>query len=1024
MRYRQIVILVTCCLMALGFVGLSKMRKNEFPDFTIRQGVVVAAAPGFTPSEIEQQVTKPLEDYIFTYKEVRKDRTHSVSKNGMVVVQVTLNDELKNKDEFWSKFKHGVSQFKSKLPAGVLALLVMDDFGDTSALLISMASRDKTYRELNDYMDELKDRLRPLKSVGRLTVHGMQHEQISVYLDQQRLAHYSLNPQTLAMTLFTKGFSTASGSLRDGEFTHPIYVSPSLNNVREVEELIVYADPLGNVVRLKDIARVVKEYPRQTQYITNNGTKCLLLSVEMKKGYNIVAMGEDVKKAMASYVDDLPDDVTLFNITDQSRLVDESVDNFLRELLIAVVSVIIVVMLLFPIRVALVAASTIPVSIFVSLGLFYVFGIELNTVTLAVLIVTLGMIVDNSIVIIDSYLEKIAEGQSRWHAAIQSATHFFKSIFSATLAISITFFPFLFTTKGIFNDFLQSFPWAITLVLSISLLVAELLVPFLLFAFVKKPLESQTKGGSPKDSKEKKPPFFERLQRRYDKLIEACFAHPKTVIATGVVAIVVGAAIMITLPQQLLPNADRNQFAVEIYLPVGTSVEKTAAVADSLENILRQDERVVSVASFKGCSSPRFTSSYAPVMGGENFAQFIVNTKDNKSTVAVLDEYAPRYRDAFPEAFIRFKQLGYSDAVYPIEVRVSGYDFERLNTAADSIASRLHTMPMLVQVRKDNYEQQSVVRVTLDEHISRRNGVSNAEVEAALSAAYGSGMAVTSVWEDDYSIPVVLKSVTADSSQISDVRNEPMHMIGNINTLPLRQIATVESDWQDAQITRRNGMRTITVCADLQRGVNAIAATAAVRAELKDLPLPDEVVLSYGGEQERDDENKPTIMSGLIVAIGIIFVILMAHFRRLTTATVLLCSLALCLFGATLGVVVMNVNFGVTCILGVVSLMGVLVRNCIIMIDYAEELRTEERMCIKDAIFYSAQRRMRPIFLTSAAASVGVIPMIIGGSQLWMPMGTVICFGTMITMFFILTIVPVVYWKVLERTSRKKTYRK
>lgn len=465
MRYRQIVILCVACLVAFGVYSLLQMRKNEFPDFTIRQGVVVAVAPGNTAREMVEQVAKPLEDYIFSYKEVKKEKTFSRSRDGIVYIQVQLNDELNNKDEFWSKFKHGISDFKSRLPSNVLAVQVMDDFGDTSALLIAMESEEKTYRELDDYMDALQERLRRIPSVGRMSVSGMLHEQISVYIDNGRLSHYGISERTLALALMQKGFATSGGRLKTDMQVTPVYVSRSLNTVNDVRQQIVYTDPQGNVVRLKDVARVVREYPDPDSYITYNGKKCLLLSVEMKKGQDIVAMGDEVNRTLDTFrEEELPGEVGIFRITDQSEVVGDSVYDFLKELLIAIVAVVIVVVLLLPLRVALVAASTIPVTIFISLGLLYGFGVELNTVSLAALIVTLGMIVDNSIVIIDSYLEKLGEGMSRWHASIESATHFFKSVLSATLAISITFFPFLLTTTGMLHDFLQTFPWAITLI--------------------------------------------------------------------------------------------------------------------------------------------------------------------------------------------------------------------------------------------------------------------------------------------------------------------------------------------------------------------------------------------------------------------------------------------------------------------------------------------------------------------------------------------------------------------------------
>lgn len=613
MHYRQIIILVTCCLVAFGVYSLPQMQKNEFPDFTIRQGIVIAAAPGNTVDEMVEQVTKPLEDYIFTYKEVKKEKTFSTTRDGLVFIQVELVDELNNKDEFWSKFKHGIAAFKSQLPQNVLAVQVMDDFGDTSAMLLTMESKDKTYRELSDYMDNLKDRLRNVNSVGRLTVSGERKEQISIYLEPAKLTQYGLNEQMVASQLFAKGFVTTGGRIQTPDYILPVHVDKSYNTIYDVQQQIVYSDLDGNNIRLKDIARVVKEYPHADSYIKNNGTKCILLSIEMKKGKNIVKMGEDVNKVLEEFKKEIPSEVEMYLVTNQAQVVGDSVENFLHELIIAIVAVVVVVMLLLPMRVALVAASTIPITIFISLGLFYAFGIELNTVTLAALIVTLGMIVDNSIVIIDSYLEKIGEGMSRWHASIYSATHFFKSIFSATLAISITFFPFLIVIPGMIHDFLLSFPWSILLILGISLLVAMLLVPFMQFWFIRKPVPHVKKGFS----------FMDVLQRFYNKILDACFAHPYITMCMGLGSIIVGVLLMGKLPQKLMPVADRNQFAIEIYLPTSTAVERTAVVADSIENVLRKDARVVSVTSFIGCSSPRFHTAYAPQIGGTNYSQVL-----------------------------------------------------------------------------------------------------------------------------------------------------------------------------------------------------------------------------------------------------------------------------------------------------------------------------------------------------------------------------------------------------------------
>ena len=1018
MHYRQIVILITAVLVAFGIFALAKINKNEFPDFTVRQGVVAAVYPGASSAEIEEQVTKPLEDYIFTYKDVKKAKTKSYSRNGMAIVQIELNDDIDgaDKENFWSRFKLGVQQFKASLPSGVLAVQVNDDFGDASSLLITMESNDKTYRELNDYMDDLRKRLRTIESVGRLNVVGGQQEQIRIYVDAQKLSHYGISQNVVSAALMTQGFKTTAGTQARTNYEAPIHVQSSLNMVNDVEQMVVYASPDGNVVRVKDIATVKREYAKPSNYVTNNGKKCLVLSVEMKKGRSITEMGADIQNILDEFKQTLPEEVTMFTITDQSQVVSDSVTNFLKELLIAIVAVIIVVMLLLPMRVALVSASTIPITIFISIGLFYAFGIELNTVTLAALIVTLGMIVDNSIVIIDSYVEQLAEGKTRWEASIESATHFFKSILSATLAISITFFPLLLTMTGMFHDFLLFFPWGITIVLMVSLLVAELIVPFMQYFFIKEPIKERL-------NKDEKPAFsfLNLLQQYYDKLLDACFKHPYITLGGSVASVVIGVLLIGNLPQKMMPTAERNQFAVEIYLPTGSSLDRTTKVANALEEILKKDKRIESIASFKGTASPRFQTSYAPQFGGKNYAQFIVNTKGNEETVEVLKDYRMKYTNMFPDAYVRFKQLSYSGEGNSIELRLSGNDWSQLKQVADSLTTMMRKNKNLILTRTDVNEPLLTNNIKLDEVKANRLGITNMQVELAMATRYNSGgIPVTTIWDGDYGIPVTLKSNKADLATVNDIADEPMPVLGGLKTIPLRQIANIQPRWEDGQIAHRNGIRTITIMADVVDDVNVMAVTTDLQKSIDADKLPQGISMAWGGEYEQANEASPQILNGLMISVVIIVFLMLAHFRRIKTAALLLVSLSLILFGTAMGVLIPGGAFSLTCYLGVISLMGILVRNAIIMYDYAEELREKEHLTAHQAIYLSAKRRMRPIFLTSAAASMGVIPMILGNSGLWQPMGNVIFFGTIITMFFILTTLPIAYWFMESGSTEKR----
>lgn len=1012
LKYRRIVILLAVVLITFGIYALINMDKNEFPSFTIREGVVAAVYPGATPEQMEQEVLKPLEDYVFSYKEVNKKKTYSNCSDGMVMIFVELDDNIEDSTPFWNEFKLGMDAVKLKLPAGVLAVETISNFGDTSSLLITMQSDQKTYRELGEYMDQLRDRLRTIESVGTMDVYGKQNEQIAVTIDPEKLTHYALNEKTLGALLLAKGFQTTGGSLRSDTYTQPIHVERSINSVNDLQQMIIMSLPDGSVVRLGDVATVKKEYAEPTSYITNNGTKCILLSVQMKDGYNIVEMGREVNQQLDAFNSEIPSDVTLFKITDQPTVVNSSVDDFLRELVIAIVAVVVVIMLLLPLKVALIAASTIPIAIFISLGLFYMFGIELNTVTLACLILSLGMIVDNSVVIIDDYVELISEGMDHKSATLRSGTEFLKAIFSATLAISITFFPFLLTMTGMFRDFLTDFPWALTIILMVSLIVAELLVPFLQYRLIKEPIYKQEQEAIA--SGKKKFSFFVSLQKIYNKLITVCFNHPTATLVISVVVTVGGIFLFVTRPFKLMPIAERNQFAVEIFLPTGTSVNRTSEVADSLESILAKDDRVVSIASFHGCSSPRFQATYAPQVGGPNFAQFIVNTKSDEATIEVLNEYTDKYESYFPDAIVRFKQLSYSNAAYPIEIRVTGDDFAQLQQVSDSIMAKMRAVDGLRCVRSSLDNPLVAANVVPNATQTSRLGLNNLGVEATLAMRYSTGVPVATVWEGDYGIPVVLKTGTSERSNADELRDEPIPVAMGVTSAPLRQFAQVEPQWNHGQLSHRNGRPSISIMAEVQRNVNVIDRTEAVMDAIHTIDIPDGVTITRGGDWDNSMTILPQIMEALAIAVVIIFFIILFHYAQINTAVLMVLSLLLCIPGAGIGMLIQGTNISLTCVLGIVSLMGILVRNAIVLLDYAEELRNQGAT-LKEAIFQASQRRMRPIFLTSAAATMGVVPMVIGGSALWQPMGVVIFYGTPITMIFILTTIPVAYWKMKAR---------
>ena len=1005
MRNFRITFLIVGCLFVFGIYALARIPKQEFPEYTIRQGVVVGVYPGATAEEVEEQLAKPLEQFLMTYKEVKRAKTTSTSQNGMCYVMVELNDDVNDKDEVWSKVKHGLAAFKMQLPAGVAAVVTNDDFGDTSALLITLESDTRSYRELKGYMDDLSDRLRRIESVSNLRPYGVQQEQISVYADPERLAAYGIGEKTLSAALAAQGLTPLGGSVRNAETAPGIHIAPSLAGEREVAEQIVWSDPEGHVLRVKDVARVVREYDDPDSYIRNNGHRCVLLSLEMQAGNNIVEYGREVDEVLHAFIEEeLPADVSVQRIADQAKVVGDSVHSFLRDLFVAMAIIIVVMMLLFPLRSAIVAALTIPMSTFISVGMMYLCGIPLNTVTLAALVVVLGMIVDNSIVVIDGYLDYLGRGHSRWFAAVESAREFFPSLLLATICICMIFYPILFTMTGMMGDFLTWFPWTITINLMVSLLLAVMVIPFLEILII--PAVHVRRDG--------RRSFTDRVHDVYRRVLAWTFRHGWLTISLGAASVVVSLLIATQLKFRMVPFADRDQFAVEIYLRPDTPLERTGAVADSVYRALRADERVKSVTSFVGCSSPRFQMSYAPQIAGKNYAQFIVNTTSVDDTESILDEYADAWADRFPEAYVKFKQLDYQN-VPSLEFRFYGSDIDSLRAAADRLMARMRQMPELQWVHTDYEDPRAIAEVRLDPVTASQLGITRTVVAANMALASGD-VAVGSVWEGDYRLPVVLKrDARLGERSLSDIGDTYVSSPVPGVSVPLRQIADVEPAWSQSKIVHRNGMRCITVTADLKRGANAMRMTSRISRMLKDeIPLPPGVETELGGAHEFDAETLPPIAAGLSISLVIIFFFILVNFRKFGITLVVMASMSLCLFGAMVGLWIADFTIGLTSVLGFITLLGMIVRNVTLMYQHAEDKRKVCHWSGKLAAYDAGKRRMVPIFLTTATTAVGVVPMMLGGSTFWAPVGVTIFAGGIGSLILVVTILPVLYSKIYK----------
>ena len=1008
MKNKVFPIALAFTFLMIGLIGLFNMSRNEFPDFTIRTGLVVGVYPGATAEEVETQLTSKLEKYLFSFNEVDKTKTYSYSKDGMSYVYLEVANRV-GKDEtqqFWNKLKNDLFVFQQRsVPKGVKGIVVNSDFGNTAAMILSVKSETRPYKDLELHVEDIADDLRQIEDMAKISYSGGLTEQIEIQVDQNKLAEYGISPGMLKQSLQTRGTILPGGTLEEANFDKPIHLDAFLHDITDVAGHIVKTDDNGNVVKVSDIAQVKKAYEDPDSFIQTGGEKAMIITLEMAKGNNIVQFGEEVKEHLAKLEAELPSDIEISTSADQPVAVDHSISHFMKEFGYALMGVIIVCMLLLPFRVASLAAATIPITISATLAVMYMLGMELNTVTLAALIVVLGIVVDDPIVVIDNYIEKLDEGESRWNAAYHSAKELFPSVFTATLAISATFFPLMFFMSGTAKDFLSTFPFTISIALFLSLAISILLVPFLNTVFIKKGLHSD----KDEQEKQKKKSMLDRLQNFFNRTVEKAMKHYKLTVLAGILAVLVGGYLFSNVSQELFPIVERDQFAVEVTLSQGSNLEETAAVVNKFEKILAKEERVENYTSFIGESSPRFHMVYAPNLPAKNYAQILVTTTSNDATEELLEEYDKKYAEMFPNAYLRMKQLNMVSKPAPIEIRLYGDDIEELQEYGNLVIDAARKTPQTIWSRSNFGERYPTISIDIKEDQAAQVGLTKEDIGNSI-AMNMEGLQATQLYEDDYAINVKIKSENSEAQSISELNQLSIISPTTGKIVPLKQVAEVKPSWEQEQIVRRNGRRCLTIRVDIEKGAVANVVLDKIRPKLEELNIPKHIEIGYGGEYEMSQENLVPMQVSLLISILLIILILIWHFKSFKHAFLSFMTMPLSILGAALGLLLMQYPYGFTSFLGVLALCGIVVRNGIILIDFADELREHHGKNVWDAAMQSAQRRMRPIFLTSSAAAVGVTPMIISRSSLWGPLGTVIAFGLLVSMVLTLYVLPVLYW--------------
>ncbi|NTE05578.1 efflux RND transporter permease subunit [Agrobacterium tumefaciens] len=1007
LKYKHLTLAILLTLFAVGINSLVNMPRREDPKITIRQGLILAGFPGASSAQVEEQLTKKLEQQLFQYDEVDKTKTSSKSKDGMVVINVELTESVKQPDIFWSKLRHQLLVTKaSELPQGVQGPIVDSDFGDTEAVVIALESNQASFKELSGYAQKVEDLIRTIKQTAKVKRIGDQREEIVVSSTSGKLAQYGLNLRQVEQILQAQNSIETTGEIKTVDSKTPLYTNGYFHTETDLANQVLGLSPAGIPVKLGDIASLKRTDAEPESIISVNGNKTILLAIQMHEGNNIVAFGKSVDSMIALARQRIPSNIKVTTLISQPTLVDDHISHFIKEFFLAILSVIVVVILLLPFRIASVAALAIPMTVSLTFAILNALGIELHQVSLAGLILVLGMVVDDAIVIADNYVELLDEGIDRWTAAWRSAHDLLIPVLAATITIIASFLPMVLI-KGSTGEFIFTLPITVAVALISSYFVALFLTPLLCYTFIKKGLNHPSLHDEQADKKTKVS-VLTKMQNAYNKALDWCIKHPKLTILTSVIFVLLSGIVMkLGVRELFFPPAERNQFIIELWMPTGTKLEKTHAAINQAENLIKKDSRVISYAAFSGTSAPRFYYNFAPEVPTSNYGLILITTTNNETTEQMAKELTGKVRTLIPDGtfYVKLMQQG-NDLKAPVEVKIIGDDIPTLKAYGTQVADIIKRAKGSRLVRNDFASDYYGIQITPNAQAGQL-GFTTGDIASTVFTGF-SGAPISTIYEGNNPVDIRLRLDPQVRRNTDDLENIYLSSPLNNAQIPLRQIATLTSHWQSGNIMHLNGIRTLTVQSETEAHMLPAELLEQIKPAVSALRLPAGYHIEYGGEEGGKEEVEADMYTALGTSIVLIFFILMFQFKNFKEVLIIMATIPLSLFGAILGLAITGNNFSFTAFIGLIALSGIVVRNAIILVDYTNIL-IQHGMDIRTAAIESAKRRLRPIFLTAMAAAVGVLPMIISGSPMWAPLASVLAFGVIWSMIMALLTVPVLY---------------
>lgn len=976
-----------------GVFSYMKLGRMEDPAYTVRQMVVTVAWPGATAQQMQDQVTDKIEKKLQDTPNL--DYIKSYSSPGQAVIYVNLTDQAPADSirSTWHEVRNLTENMKKDLPEGVYGPYYNDRFDDVYGSVYAITGDGYSYEELRQKAEKIRRIMLGIQDVSKVEIVGEQSEKVYIEVANAKLAELGIAPTAIANAVKGQNAMTPAGMIDTKSDNVYLRISGVFEDVEAIRNLPINAN--GRVFRLGDIAAVERRYTEPSDpKMYYNGKPAVGIALSMKTGGNILTLGDNLEKLQASVKQDLPAGMEIHQVSDQPKVVKDSISDFVNTLREAIIIVLIVSFLSLGLRTGLVVALCIPL---VLTGVFCVMeiaGIDLHKVSLGALIIALGLLVDDAIIAVEMMSVQLEKGLDRLSAACYAFKATAKPMLTGTLVTCAGFIPVAFA-DGAASEFCKSLFPVILAALLLSWIVSVMVAPLFGYYLIKVKPETT-----------EKPLYQSRFYRLFRQVLTWCLTHRAIVIGGTAGLFVLSVGLMKWIPQEFFPPSLRPEIIVEMTLPEGSSMQASEKEAKTLSAFLdTQKEQIDSYSYYVGEGAPRFVLTLEPVLPKNNYAQFVVVAKDVASREALTQKIKKEMADKQPGVRCNIKNVPLGPpSDYPIMLRVSGYDVDKVKLYAQQIAERIGKDSNTENVFL-NWEQKSkVMHLQLDQNKLRAMGLSGQDVAKTLYTEL-SGATIAEYYAADKTIGIQLRLQDSDRNDLSKIKSIPIYT--GRGYVPLEQIASITYGAEDALIWRRDLKPTITVEGNIKSGT-ANDATQKAYDSIKDIRdvMPFGYSVEVDGALENSQKSLRYLLGPVPIMILIIMTLLMFQLRRVSLMILTLITAPMGIIGVSFGMLLFGKSLGFVAYLGILALGGMIIRNSVILID-----QIDKHMAAGEdpwhAIIDSAVLRFRPIMLTAAAAILGMIPLM--RSIFWGPMAVAIASGLFVATVLTLLVLPTLY---------------